>query len=51
MLPLQQLEAGQEAGHHPPHLVFHLHALRIAVRAQRLRRVQPARVQQHLLNY
>ena len=51
LLPLQQLEAGQEARTHPPHLVFHLHDVRISLRAQRLRRVQPAGMRQHLLNH
>lgn len=48
-LALQRVEVGQAPGSDPPRLVLLLHALRIPLRAQRLRTVQPGRVRQQLL--
>ena len=50
-LARQRMEDGQEVRHRPHLVVLRLHPLRITLRAQRLRRLQPARVRQRLLNF
>ena len=50
-LARQRLEDGQEVRHRPHLMVLRLHPLRLSLRAQRIRRLQPARVRQRLLNF